>query len=740
MEAASIEPGQALWLLSSFCVLHQRSLDHQAVARECIPPLLLTDLQRLGAELGLHIACSRSPADLTKIPVPAALQVRAAAPGKDAAVSPTVGATASATATDALEWVILLQGDDNKASVVSAGAEAPSVVATADLCGRMTGLLLRCRPAAAEAADPDASTRSQRTFGFGWFVPELLKHKAIWREVLIASLVLQLMALAFPLFTQTIIDKVVVHRTQSTLIAIAIGMAVFVVFTASLTWTRQYLILHTGNRVDAVLGSHVFDHLFKLPPLYFQHRPTGVIAARLQGIETIREFVSSAAVTLMLDLPFLLIFVAIMFWYSAQLTWIVLGILGLVVGASMLIGPLFRQRLNEQFLRGAANQAFVTEYVAGLETVKSLQLEPQLNRRYRDLLAAFLSASFRTKQLGNSYSTLANGLEQLLSLLILTFGAYIVMTSASFTVGMLVAFQMFSSRISQPMLRLVGLWQQFQQARISVARLGDVMNAPAEPYRLTRSRAQAGKGAVQIEGLSFRYEDNLPYLYDGFELNVAPGQLIAIMGPSGAGKSTLAKLLLGFYQPSQGIIRIDGIDIRHLSANELRSNFGVVPQETTLFSGTILDNLRIANPFASFEQVVAACKMAEIHSSIETLPNGYETTIGERGAGLSGGQRQRIAIARALIKGPKVLIFDESTSSVDGQTAEQLGRTINALKGRATILFIAHALPKTLQVDHIVRIGDKLTVVPPPRPAVEVPDGERKRADLCVLAAEGTDP
>ncbi|HEY4367137.1 MAG TPA: peptidase domain-containing ABC transporter [Steroidobacteraceae bacterium] len=666
--------------------------------------------------------------------------MRAAAPGKDAAVSPTVGATASATATDALEWVILLQGDDNKASVVSAGAEAPSVVATADLCGRMTGLLLRCRPAAAEAADPDASTRSQRTFGFGWFVPELLKHKAIWREVLIASLVLQLMALAFPLFTQTIIDKVVVHRTQSTLIAIAIGMAVFVVFTASLTWTRQYLILHTGNRVDAVLGSHVFDHLFKLPPLYFQHRPTGVIAARLQGIETIREFVSSAAVTLMLDLPFLLIFVAIMFWYSAQLTWIVLGILGLVVGASMLIGPLFRQRLNEQFLRGAANQAFVTEYVAGLETVKSLQLEPQLNRRYRDLLAAFLSASFRTKQLGNSYSTLANGLEQLLSLLILTFGAYIVMTSASFTVGMLVAFQMFSSRISQPMLRLVGLWQQFQQARISVARLGDVMNAPAEPYRLTRSRAQAGKGAVQIEGLSFRYEDNLPYLYDGFELNVAPGQLIAIMGPSGAGKSTLAKLLLGFYQPSQGIIRIDGIDIRHLSANELRSNFGVVPQETTLFSGTILDNLRIANPFASFEQVVAACKMAEIHSSIETLPNGYETTIGERGAGLSGGQRQRIAIARALIKGPKVLIFDESTSSVDGQTAEQLGRTINALKGRATILFIAHALPKTLQVDHIVRIGDKLTVVPPPRPAVEVPDGERKRADLCVLAAEGTDP
>jgi subfamily B ATP-binding cassette protein HlyB/CyaB len=741
MEAASIEPGHALWLLSSFCLLHQRSFDSEAVARECIPPLLTSDLERLGNKLGLSIDCRRTPADLSTMQLPAAVQLRIVDCVEHGDSTMRAAQADSASATTALEWVILLQADQTGAMIARLGAQTPESIPLADLSIRLTGISLRCTAAAAEAADPDASADSRRTFGFGWFVPELLKHKAIWHEVLLASLVLQLMALAFPLFTQAIIDKVVVHRTQSTLIALAIGMAVFIVFTSSLTWVRQYLILHTGNRVDAVLGSHVFEHLFKLPPLYFQHRPTGVIAARLQGIETIREFVSSAAVTLMLDLPFLLIFVAIMFWYSAQLTWIVLGILALIIAASALVGPLFRQRLNEQFLRGAANQAFVTEYVSGLETVKSLQLEPQLNRRYRDLLAAFLSASFRTKQVGNSYSTLANGLEQLMSLLILTFGAYLVMTSASFTVGMLVAFQMFASRLSQPMLRLVGLWQQFQQARISIIRLGDVMNAPAEPYRLTRARAQAGKGAVHIEGLSFRYEDNLPYLYDGFNLSVAPGQLIAIMGPSGAGKSTLAKLLLGFFQPSQGIIRIDGVDIRHLSANELRSNFGVVPQETTLFSGTILDNLRIANLFASFEQVVAACKMAEIHSSIESLPNGYETAIGERGAGLSGGQRQRIAIARALIKGPKILIFDEATSSVDGSTAEQLGRTINALKGRATILFIAHMLPKTLQVDHTVRIGEKLSVVPAPRAAADGQGGDKKRADTTVMAAvEGTDP
>jgi subfamily B ATP-binding cassette protein HlyB/CyaB len=475
--------------------------------------------------------------------------------------------------------------------------------------------------------------------------------------------------------------------------------------------------------VDAVLGSQVLEHLFKLPPLYFQHRPTGVIAARMQGVETIREFVSSAAVTLLLDLPFLFVFVAVMFWYSVTLTLIVLAILALIVIASLLVAPLFQRRLNEQFLRGAANQAFLTEYVAGLETVKSLQLEPQLNRRYRDLLAAFLQASFKARQLGNSYGTLANGLEQLMSLLILAIGAYLVMTAASFTVGMLVAFQMFAARLSQPMLRLVGLWQQFQQARLAVQRLGDIMNVPTEPYRLT-ARAQTGKGVIEITDLAFRYADNLPYLYDGLGLEVKVGQLVAVMGPSGAGKSTLAKLLQGFYLPTRGSIRIDGVDMRYLAANELRSYFGVVPQETTLFSGTILDNVRLANPFASFEQVVAACRMAEIHSAIETLPNGYQTEIGERGAGLSGGQRQRLAIARALLKGPKVLIFDEATSSLDPPTAEQVGRTINGLKGRVSILFIGHALPRTLQVDQVVRIGEKLSVVPAEKRADAAPAAE----------------
>lgn len=691
-EVLQIDRLDAVWLLSSFAALHQRSCDLEFLARECVPPVALSHLQSLADRLGLKISAS---AEVTRRfdDVPLAVQV-------------------SSVVSQQLEWAIVLAADTSNVVVSLRSASAPKTIAIPEFATRLTGVTLRARSRVTPARDPDLAASTAKPFGFRWFVPELLKHKHIWREVLTASLVLQLIALALPLFTQAIIDKVVVHRTQSTLITLAVGMAVFMIFTGILTWVRQYLILHTGNRVDAALGVKVFEHLFRLPPLYFQYRPTGVVAARLQGIETIRDFISSAAVTLLLDLPFLLIFVAVMFCYSVKLTVIVLAILAVIVAASLLVAPLFQRRLNEQFMRGAASQAFITEYVSAVETVKSLQLESQVNRRYQDLLAELLSASFRTRQLGNTYGTIANSLEQVMTLLILVVGAYTVMTTASFTVGMLVAFQMFSSRISQPMLRLAGLWQQFQQARISVTRLGDIMNAPAEPYTLSQARTKNGAGAIAVQDLSFRYADNLPLLYDGFSLNAEPGQLVAIMGASGAGKSTLAKLLQAFYQPTGGSIRIDGIDIRHLSANELRRHFGVVPQETTLFAGSILDNLQLGNPHASFEQVAAACRMAEIHALIETLPNGYQTVIGERGSGLSGGQRQRIAIARALLRGPKILVFDEATSSVDGPTAEQLGRTISALKGRVTILFIAHALPRSLQVDHIVRLGDKVSVVP----------------------------
>jgi subfamily B ATP-binding cassette protein HlyB/CyaB len=384
---------------------------------------------------------------------------------------------------------------------------------------------------------------------------------------------------------------------------------------------------------------------------------------------------------------------------------VTLVILGAIVGLSLAITPQLRARLNRQFLLGARNQAFVTEYVSGMETVKSLQMEPQLSRRYGEFLAAYLEAGFRTRQLSNSYNVAANALEQLLTLLILCAGAWLVMTTQSMTIGMLVAFQMFAGRLSQPLLRIVGLWQEFQQANIAVKRLGDLMDAPAEPYAVIPRREGKAEGRVEVRNLSFRYAENLPWLYQGLDFAIEPGRCVALMGPSGSGKSTLAKLIQGFYQPADGAILVDGRDIRHLSANELRSHFGVVPQETVLFSGSIYDNLVIANPHVGFEQVVEACKLAEIHEVIEKLPGGYQTAIGEHGAGLSGGQKQRIAIARALLKRPRVLIFDEATSNLDTETAAQIARTANRLKGAVSILFIAHQFPPGLAVDREVELG-----------------------------------
>ena len=697
-----------VWAMGSFCALSHQPFDAELLVKQFPPPYNLDSMIHAARALGFRIKrhdCDSQAIASLNLPC---LVILNDASTTAVSVPITLVAEPNASSTQVViksHPAIIVQTNESQVILFEVSTNTPKTMTHAEFAERYAGTAFQMALASKDIKDPDGALTSRSVFGFKWFIPELMKHQRVWRDVLIASLIIQLLALATPLFTQVIIDKVVVHRTQSTLIVIGIGLAVFMLFSAILSWVRQYLILHTGNRVDAVLGAAVFEHLFKLPPRYFEHRPTGVIAARLHGVETIREFIASAAVTIMLDLPFLFIFMGIMLYYSVSLTLITLAIISVIVILSVIVAPIFRSRLNEQFLLGARNQAFTTEYVGGLETVKSLQMEPQLNARYSDYLAEYMRSGFAVRQIGNTYSVVSNGLEQLMTLLILVIGAYTVMNGTDFTIGMLIAFQMFASRLSQPMLRLVGLWQQFQQANLSVQRLGDIMNAPAEPYSILPTRLREGKGQIDIEDLSFRYADNLPYLYQGFNLKVAPGQIIAIMGQSGSGKSTLTKLLQGFYQPAGGTIKLDSNDIRYLSANELRHYFGVVPQETVLFSGTIYDNLLMANPHATFEQVVNACKMAEIHDVVEQLPQGYQTEIGERGVGLSGGQKQRLAIARALLKNPKILLFDEATSSLDQQTSEHFAMTINQLRGKVTMLFIAHALPKNLIVDEVVRIG-----------------------------------
>ena len=672
-----------VWALESLCRLHRVPFDAKLVLKQFPPPYDLPTLLRAAQACGLKAGLAGTQGDaLERLPLPCLGFVRTADSANDA--SPATPA-------------LLVRADRERLLYLVAGEEAPRTLARGQFDERFENTVLLAAPAVAVPDDPDGAQK--RSFGFKWFVPELARHRSIWRDVLLASAAIQLIGLATPLFTQVVIDKVVVHQTQSTLIAIAAGLGIFLVFTAAMTWMRQYLVLHTGNRVDAVLATQVFAHLFRLPLPYYEHRPTGTTVARLQGVETIREFITGAAISFVLDLPFLIMVLVVMFIYSWQLSLIALGLVLVLALISVLVTPVLREKLNHQFLLGARNQAFVTEYVSGVETVKSLQFEPLLERRYGEYLSTYLAASFGTRNLANTYNVVASALEQLMTLAILVAGALLVMRNDGFTIGMLVAFQMFAGRMAQPMLRIAGLWQEFQQASIAVRRLGDIMNAPAEPHSLAPSRAARSAGALEFQALSFRYSERHPYLFRNVTFSIKPGELVLVSGSSGSGKSTLAKLLLGFYQPTDGRILLDGRDLARLPANELRQTYGVVPQDTLLFSGTVYHNLAMANPHASFDDIAIACKAAEIHEVIERLPQGYQTPLGEHGIGLSGGQKQRLAIARALLKRPKVLIFDEATSNLDQPTAESLARTINQLKGQATIVFIAHQVPPGLQID-----------------------------------------
>lgn len=688
--SAPLQREQLLWMLGSICQLFRVPFDARLVVQHYPPPYTVGSLCDAAHALGFRVReqpVSRGGLQTHDLP--------AVALGRRDGEAPA----------------LLLKTDGERVLLFRAGAQSGETLSSEQFGNRYEPVLLALERAekqgrrADDGSPSDAAARED--FGFGWFIPELAKHKRIFRDVLLASLAIQLMALTTPLFTQVIIDKVIVHQTHSTLTVVGFALVMFMLFSTVMTWLRQYLVIHTGNRIDAVLGSHVFGHLLRLPLRYFEQRPTGVIVSRLHGVETIRDFLSGAAVSLVLDLPFLLIFLGVMLFYSWELSLIALCCLAAISVLSLAVTPVFRARLNRQFLLGARNQAFVTEYVAGMATVKSLQTEPLLERRYGEYLASYLAAGFSTRQLANTFNVVAGTLEQAMTLSILIVGALLVMHSTGFTIGMLVAFQMFANRMSQPMLRLVGLWQEFQQASVAVKRLGDVMNLPTEPYAVVPARSRHRAGRIEIIDLGFRYSPQHPFVYRNLNLSLNPGQLTLLTGASGSGKSTLTKLLLGFYPASEGQILVDGRDIRNLSANELRQCFGMVPQETLLFAGTVYDNLAMADPGATFDQIMDACRKAEIHEVIERLPQGYQTVLGEHGVGLSGGQRQRIAIARALLKEPAVLVFDEATSNLDLETSEQFAQTINQLKGGTTVLFISHQAPRGLACDAVIRLGEK---------------------------------
>jgi len=696
-----IDTGTALWLLSNLFNLFRRPFDPDLARRQLAPPLTPTTLADRIASLGLHTELQKWPRDANarQLQLPAVIFLTRQT------------GTESETSEDSAPMIpaIVVKTDGRQLALLRPDRPSPQIVAFDTIKEHCHAyfLLVSDREALAPPAEDDAATREdERAFGFSWFIPEILRHRSLWRDVLLASAAIQLVGLGTPLFTQVIIDKVIAHHSQATLLVLGGAMVVFMLFNSVMSWLRQHLILHTGSRIDAVLGGKVLRHLLHLPLSFFEHRPTGTLVARLQGVETLREFVSGAAIGLILDLPFLVFLLAVMFSYSWMLTLIALGIVSLILVASIVMVPLFRRRLDQQFLLGARNQAFLTEYISGMATVKSLQMEPDLDRRYGDYLAQYLSAGVATRQTANTYQVTASALEQTMTLSILIVGAWYLMRNPGFTIGMLVAFQMFASRLSQPMMRLVGLWQEFQQASVAARRLADILDMPTEPITLGRRRTAQGAVDIELQDLGFRYSEQLPWLYRHLDLTLKAGRLYVLTGSSGSGKSTLAKLLLGFQLPQEGRILVNGQDTSHLAANELRAAYGVVPQETVLFSGTIFDNLSMANPHAHFNDITTACQAAGIHAAIEQLPQGYQTVVGEQGVGLSGGQRQRIAIARALLKRPRILIFDEAASNLDRETAEQLAGTINRIKGKVTILFIAHQVPRSLEIDEHIDLEE----------------------------------
>jgi ATP-binding cassette, subfamily B, bacterial HlyB/CyaB len=549
-----------------------------------------------------------------------------------------------------------------------------------------------------------ALTDLSRRFGISWFLGAIHKYRYLLTEVLVASFFLQLFALISPLFFQVVIDKVLVSRTLSTLDVLTIGLITIAIFETVLGILRTYLFSHTTNRIDVELGARLFRHLLALPISYFQARRVGDSVARVRELENIRTFLTSSALTLVIDLFFTFVFLAVMFLYSPMLTAIVLGAFPFYIGISVAATPYFRERLNEKFARGAENQAFLVESVTGVETLKSMAVEPQMQRRWEEQLAAYVAASFRVLSLGNTASQTVQLISKLVTAGILYFGAKLVI-DGSLTIGELVAFNILAGRVSGPVLRLAQMWQDFHQARLSVARLGDILNTPAEPtFSSGRAALPAIRGDVVFEHVTFRYRIDGPEVLHDVNFNIPAGQVVGIVGPSGSGKSTLAKLVQRLYVPESGRVLVDGVDLTMVDSSWLRRQLGVVLQDNILFNRSIRDNIALAEPGTPIDRVIAAAKLAGAHDFILELSNGYDTIVEERGSSLSGGQRQRIAIARALLCEPRIVIFDEATSALDYESERIVQKNMSQIASGRTVLIVAHRLSTVRFADRILTL------------------------------------
>lgn len=550
---------------------------------------------------------------------------------------------------------------------------------------------------------------SQIQFGFKWFFNEIIKYKQVIAEVMLGSFIVQLFGLVTPLFTQVILDKVIVHRSIMTLDVLAFAFVIIMIFELLLNFSRKYIFLHTACKIDAKLGAKLFKHLFSLPFTYFENRKVGNIITRVRELDQIREFITNKSISVILDVFFSFVFIAMMFLYSPALTFLVLGFVFVIAFLYLLITPELRSRLEKKFQMGAQSNSYLVESVTGIQTVKSLAIEGSMQKKWEDYLAQYINSTFKLSNMGNIASALSGMLQKAMTISILYFGVKLVIAN-KLTIGQLIAFQMFSNQFSAPVLRLVNLWNELQQCLLGIDRLGDILNNPIELQTSQAITLPQIHGSVQFDNISFKYTPNTQNVINNFNYLVKPGMSVGIVGRSGSGKSTITKLIQRLYLINEGTILIDGVDIRQMNPAWLRYNIGVVLQENYLFAGTIRENIALSRPDAPIELIMQVAQMAGAHEFITELPQGYETIVGERGATLSGGQRQRIAIARALITNPRIFIMDEATSALDYESEKIILNNMNKItKGRTTFI-IAHRLSAVRNCDVII-VMDKGRII-----------------------------
>jgi subfamily B ATP-binding cassette protein HlyB/CyaB len=590
-----------------------------------------------------------------------------------------------------------IDADDGKALIQCPVAGKPETVEQQELEAMWDGSLILLTTREHLAGDA-------RRFDISWFIPAIVKYRRLFGEVVLASFFIQVFGLISPLFFMVIIDKVLVHRGLDSLDVLIFALITVSLFEVLLGGLRTYVFSHTTNRIDVELGTKLFRHLLQLPMSYFGARRVGETVARVRELDNIRNFITGSALTLCVDLVFTVVFFWVMFRFAPVLTWIVMGSIPFYVAFSLLITPALRARVEEKFQRGAQNTAFLTESVSGAETIKAAAVEPQMQRRWETQLAGYVQASFKSSQLSNFAQQGVQAIQKITMAFTLFIGAKLVI-EGDLTVGQLVAFNMLSGRVTQPILRLAQLWQDFQQMRVSVEKLGDILNTKTEGVaQNSRASLPDIKGAVSFDDVSFRYRTDGNDILKKISLDVPAGQKIGIVGPSGSGKSTLSKLVQRMYLPTSGRVLVDGTDLGLIDPAWLRRQVGVVLQENYLFNRSVRDNIALADPTMGMERITEAAQQAGAHDFILELPEGYDTLIGERGGTLSGGQRQRIAIARALVTNPSILIFDEATSALDYESEQIIQDNMRVICEGRTVFIIAHRLSTVRECDRIITI------------------------------------